>query len=964
MERESVLFEGARVGDLRSEPLTRSRADFHGPNLAYVEELYESYRRDPASVDADARAAFASWQPETDGPPAGQAVAAQGGKDADLAVAVATANYAQAIRGYGHLAAQLDPLGSAPPGDPALEASTYGLDDAILRRLPASLVGGPVAERAANALEAIRGLREVYCAATGYDYEHLRDPRERAWLRDAAEAGRFCFRNDPIDPLALLERLTQVETFEHFLHRIFPGKTRFSLEGLDMLVPMLDEVIDRAAGLGAGHILIGMAHRGRLNVLAHVLNKPYAQILAEFRDPARSGSIVLRESLGWTGDVRYHAGAQRALQNGEPYHVNISMAPNPSHLEAVNPVIEGMARAAGTGMTTGAFDGTVALPILIHGDAAFPGQGVVAETLNLSRLPGYQTGGTIHLIANNQLGFTADVEDARSTLYASDLAKGFEIPIVHVNADDPEACIEAARLAIGYRAEFHKDFLIDLIGYRRYGHNEGDEPGFTQPLMYERIAQHPGAREQWARKLVAQQALPPERPGQLVNEHMNLLQGVLSSLQPERDLVEPQSAPPPAGAARRVKTAVPSDRLRELNEQLLSVPDGFNVNPKLERVMRRRRQALAEPDSLTIDWGAAEQLALASILEDGIAIRLSGEDTARGTFGHRHAVLHDVKNGRTFTPLQALPRAKAIFEVYDSPLSENAAVGFEYGYNVQAPGRLVIWEAQYGDFVNGAQVMIDEFVMPARAKWGQTPSLVLLLPHGFEGQGPDHSSGRLERFLNLAAETNARIAYPTTAGQYFHLLRRQALLLETDPLPLVVMTPKSLLRHPSANSSLRDLAEGRWQAIIDDPAARGSAAEIERLILCSGKVHVDLVSSELREQATSTAIVRVEQLYPFPGGELQNMLRGYPNLGEVIWLQEEPENMGAWTFARPRLEALIDGRWPLRYVGRPANASPAEGSSTWHTANQAALIEQALGVHSDGARVLTAERGVRAPSAG
>ncbi|MGH2523731.1 MAG: thiamine pyrophosphate-dependent enzyme, partial [Anaerolineales bacterium] len=535
---------------------------------------------------------------------------------------------------------------------------------------------GSIAAGAANALEAIQRLRAVYCATTGYDYAHVRIPEEREWLRHAAESGRFRPPNDPINARGLLERLTQVETFEHFLHRIFPGKTRFTIEGLDMLVPILDAVIGAAAEAGIYTILIGMAHRGRLNVLAHVTNKSYAQILAEFKDPAQGRSFFIRDDLGWTGDVKYHLGAQRALDDGKPVDLVVTMPPNPSHLEYINPVVEGMARAAGTRVDEPGpprFNQAVSLPILIHGDAAFPGQGVVAETLNLSRLPGYSTGGAIHIIANNQLGFTTTPQDGRSTLYASDLARGFKIPIVHVNADDPEACIEVARLAFAYRARFEKDFLIDLVGYRRYGHNEGDEPGFTQPLMYQTIERHPSVRAVWAGALLKRDMIDEDWPKQLVNRRMEELQSVLASLKPEKDIVEPPPAPPPPGAARQVKTAVPVGRLRELNEALLQVPDGFAFNPKLERAMRRRRKALQDLDEPAIDWATAEDLAFASILADGIAIRLTGQDTARGTFSQRHAVRHDGKTGETFTPLQALPQAKAAFEVVNSPLSESAA---------------------------------------------------------------------------------------------------------------------------------------------------------------------------------------------------------------------------------------------------------------------------------------------------
>ncbi len=914
--------------------------EFHGPNAGYVLELYDRYRRHPESVDEATRAYFARWTPPVESPPALSRPACD--------AIVAAVNLAQAIRAFGHLAAQLDPLGSPPPGDPALDPAAHGVTEQDLRHLPSGLVGGPVAERAANALEAIQALRGIYCSRTGYGYAHIHASEEREWLRQAAESGSFRPPQDPINPLGLLERLTQVEVFERFLHRSFPGKTRFSLEGLDMLVPVLDEVIGEAAEVGIRNVLIGMAHRGRLNVLAHVLQKPYAQILAEFKDPTRGRRFTIRDDLSWTGDVTYHSGGRRALPGGALMSVVISMPPNPSHLEAINPVVVGMARAAGTPLERPGpprFNPMVSLPILVHGDAAFPGQGVVAETLNLSRLPGYQTGGTIHIITNNQLGYTTDPRESRSTLYASDLAKGFEIPIVHVNADDPEACLEAARLAYGYRARFHKDFLIDLVGYRRHGHNEGDEPSFTQPLPYAKIAGHPAVRELWARALLQRGLVEAGQPQKLVDTRLAELQRVLESLRPEVDLAEAHPAPPSPGAARRVKTAVPIDRLRALNEALRRLPEDFALNPKLERALRRRSMVLEQVDEPTIDWQTGEELAFASILEDGIAIRLTGEDVIRGTFSQRHAVLYDVKTGKTFTPLQALPQAKAAFALWNSPLTENAALGFEYGYNVQEPGRFVLWEAQYGDFINEAQVVVDEFLASGRAKWGQTPSLVLLLPHGYEGQGPDHSSARVERFLELAAEMNVRIANCTTAAQYFHLLRRQAALIKTDPLPLVVLTPKSLLRHPLTFSSPRELAEGSWQAVLDDARVRHQPQVVRRLLLCSGKVYADLVTSSLREKSAAVAIARVEQLYPFPTQEVQAMLEAYPEQEEVVWLQEEPANMGAWTFIQPRLARLINGRWPLRYIGRPPNSSPAEGSTAWHAATQQALIEHAYNLN-------------------
>ncbi len=911
--------------------------DFHGPNAAYVLELYERYRRDPNSVDEATRAYF-----DQAPPPAGPAAPVTT-PAAALDKVVAVANLAQAIRDYGHLLASIDPLGSEPPGDPCLDLSSYGLTGDDLRQLPAGLVGGPAAEAAANALEAIESLRHIYSGAIGYDYEHLRLSQERDWLRNAAESRRFFPEATASFGRALLEQLTQVEVFEHFLQRTFPGKTRFSVEGLDMMVPILNEIIGSAAEAGIYNISIGMAHRGRLNVLAHVLHKPYTEILAEFKDPV-SSDFATREDLGWTGDVKYHSGARRAMKEGQPIEMVVSVAPNPSHLEHINPVVLGMARAAGVcrdepGLPC--FDPAVSIPVLIHGDAAFAGQGIVAETLNLYRLPGYTTGGAIHIIANNQLGFTTGPAAGRSTLYASDLAKGFKIPILHVNADDPEACIAAACMAFAYLREFRKDFLIDLVGYRRYGHNEGDEPAFTQPLVYRKVQDHPTVRAMWAGELTRRDQVGPDLSQELYNQHMEQMQQVLETLQPEQDLPEPQLESPPPGAARQVDTTIPLDRLRELNQALTRILDGFNLNSKLKRLVERRQSALAEPDEAAIDWGTAEQLAMASIVAEGTPIRFTGQDAERGTFSHRHAVWHDVETGDTVTPLQLIPQARASFEIINTPLSENAALAFEYGYNIQAPGHMVIWEAQYGDFINGAQAIIDEFIVSGRAKWEQTSSLVLLLPHGYEGQGPDHSSGRLERFLQLAAETNMRIANCTTAAQYFHLLRRQAALLKIDPLPLVVMSPKSLLRHRRAASTPRELAEGRWQPVIDDAQARQQPEQVRRLIWCSGKVYVDLVSSDFREQQPDVAIARLEQLYRFPVEAVEPVLAGYPNLEEVVWLQEEPENMGAWDFVQPQLRQLINGRWPLRYLGRPRRASPAEGSASWHNVTQAALVERA-----------------------
>jgi 2-oxoglutarate dehydrogenase E1 component len=930
---------------------------FSGANAGYVYELFERYQRDPASVDEATRRAFATWT-SAFGPPessdlrrdlAGAASGREGGPEdgVELQAGIAAFNLAESIRRFGHLAARLDPLGFHDPiGDPSLAPQSHGLTTETLKKLPASIVSGPVAAGAANAFDALANLRQIYCSTTGHDYNHVFVPDERVWLRQAVESGQFRPPKDPIDDLELLDRVTQVETFERFLHRTFPGKTRFSIEGLDMMVPILDEIIHDAAEGGVQHVMIAMAHRGRLNVLAHTLQKPYSQILAEFKDPIPGQR--LRVDLGWMGDVKYHAGARvEARPDGLAKQVIVSMPPNPSHLEAVDPVLNGMARAAATTANQpGApiVDKGRVLAILIHGDSAFPGQGVVAETLNLSRLAGYDVGGIIHIIANNQLGFTTDPEESFSTSYASGLARGFKVPITHVNADDPVACIEAARLAIAYRQRFKLDYVIDLVGYRKYGHNEGDEPAFTQPQIYQIVAAHPTVREKYARALVDAGTVTQEHADGLVKQRMEELEKAYAAVKPEQDYVPPVPEIPPSGAAKKAKTSVPLDALQAINTQLMQVPDGFSVHRKLERGRERRKAMFVSPSERTIDWAAAEELAMATILADGVPIRFTGEDVERGTFSHRHAVYHDAVSGDEHVPLQALPQAKASFEIRNSPLSEYACVGFELGYNLQEPARLVMWEAQYGDFINGAQIILDEYLTSGRAKWGMAPSLVLLLPHGYEGQGPDHSSARLERFLNAAADTNMRIANCTTAAQYFHLLRRQAQLLTTDPLPLIVMTPKSLLRHPFTASAPAEFAEGSFQSVIDDPSTgSGSAAtqraKVRRLALCSGKVAVDLLTSERRKDNPNVAVVRVEQVYPFPSEAITEVMARYPKLREVCWVQEEPENMGAWEFARPLLESIA-GDTPLRYIGRSRNSSPSEGSSTWHAANQRAIVDQ------------------------
>lgn len=931
---------------------------FHGPNAGYILELYDKYQEDPNSVDERTRAYFEVWQPTVGQSTNGATAVSPNGyaqptaPSIDAQKVVGAVNLANAIQNYGHLAANIDPIGEYnPPGDYTLELDHYGLTQADLEALPASIVESSATKESKNAYEAIQKLRTIYSGTIGFDFGHMRVPQEREWLREAVESRRFRPRRGPWDPVSLLKRLTQVESFELFLHRIFPGKTRFSVEGLDMMVPMLDEIVGGAAREKVQNVLIGMAHRGRLNVLAHILKRPYAEILTQFKDVGGSSRYENRNYRGWLGDVKYHAGAYRALdfEQDNIIDMEIKMAPNPSHLEHVNPVVVGMARAAGADVSKPGrpvFDLKITLPILIHGDAAFMGQGIVAETLNMHSLRGYRVGGTIHIIANNQLGFTTNHWMSRSTRYASDLAKAFKIPIIHVNANDPTACIEVARMAIAFRQKFQQDFLIDLVGYRRYGHNEGDEPRFTQPWIYEKIDALPTVRQLWANQLVEDGLINESQPDEMVQKHMDKLNEIYEGLEVEEiaETLEPQAELPPKGAARKIKTAIPAKQLREFNDALLALPDGFQANSKILRGTKKRQQEFEKTNAkVMVDWATAESLALASILAEGTSIRFTGEDVERGTFSHRHAVLRSMPEGTVHVPLQELPQSKAAFEIRNSPLTENAAVGFEYGYNIEAPDRLVIWEAQYGDFINGAQTIIDEFVASGYAKWEQTPSLVMLLPHGYEGAGPDHSSARLERFLQLAANTNMRVVYPTTAAQYFHLLRRQAGLLTTDPLPLIVMSPKSLLRHPLTSSKLTELSAGSWQPVIDDAKAKKKADQIERAVLCSGKVYVDLLGEQDEQDELKTAVIRVEQLYSVPHHEINETLNNYPNLKEVYWVQEEPKNMGAWIFIEPHLEEILAERdLPLTYVGRPRSASPAEGSSTWHKQNQAEITRKAF----------------------
>ncbi len=933
--------ETSESADRTDAPLNRS-AEADGYNAGYADRLYERALRErgvvpPSLADWSVDGERAERTPTRATPPAEAVERAARLRSAAIAGALV-----QAFREHGHLAVQLDPLGSPPPGHPALETEFYGVGRSELETLPAESVG---LERLGRTVGDVLGrLEEIYCRRIGYELDHVERPDQREWLVEYIESGRHWEPLDETAALALLERLTEVEGLERFLHRSYLGKKRFSIEGLDMMVPLLDEALRRAASAGVRAVYLGMAHRGRLNVLAHVVGREYEQIVAEFEGMMDRG-VQTSVPPGGAGDVKYHIGARGTFRS-RGTELPITLAPNPSHLEHVNPVVGGMARAA---RDLEGDDRTSVLPVLIHGDAAFMGQGVVAETLNLSRLVGYETGGTLHLIANNQLGFTTAPEAGRSTRYASDLALGFRIPVLHVNADDPEACLAAARLAVDYRAQFAEDLVIDLVGYRRYGHNEGDEPGYTQPAMYAQIEEHPSVRALWARRLVEAGTVSEEDADGLADAVAERLTGARERLQAKTEEAAQRGGPAESGTGwagtpltgsddepELPATAVAEDRLRSLNAGLHDLPEDFRPYKKLGRQLDRRAASLDEG----LDWAHAEALAFASLVTDGVRVRLTGEDTERGTFSQRHLVLHDADGRGTRVPLRHLSEEQAPFEIFNSPLSEVAALGFEYGYSTVALEGLVLWEAQFGDFVNVGQAIVDQFIAAGRSKWGQESRLTLLLPHGYEGQGPEHSSARLERFLQLAAEDNLRVANCSTPAQYFHLLRVQA--LRPARRPLVVMTPKSLLRHPRARSSLAELSQGGFSAVLPDPGARERADRIQRAVLCSGKVYYDLTGSEAGEEAERTAVIRLERLYPFPRSELAEILSAFPALGEVRWVQEEPANMGAWSFVGPRLRDMLGPERNVAYVGRPAMASSAEGYPAAHQTRQEEIIRKAF----------------------
>ena len=886
-------------------------------NDGYIVEVYDAFKRDPASVDESWRQFFrfaeglGGASPTTQsGLPVGALRAAAGG-----------AALLDAIRAYGHLAVSLDPLGSAPAGSPELSAENHGVTDAQLASIPGSAVG----TSDATAADATARLRALYSSTKGFEFEHLGSFAERQWLRDSVEGGSYHQDLTSDEKKAILERLTEVDVLERFLGRAYQGYKRFSIEGSDALVVMLDEIIALGALGGAREVAMAMSHRGRINVLTHVLGKSYATIFDEFDGKHPDGAVDT------SGDVKYHQGADGIREIGGR-QIALTLVPNPSHLEFVNAVLEGVARARQLA-ADGSHDESAVIPVCVHGDAAFAGEGIVAETMNLSLLDGFRTGGTIHIIVNNQVGFTTDPRDARSTSYASDPAKGYDIPIIHVNGDDALACVQSVRLAMAYRSTFNKDVLIDLVSYRRHGHNETDEPAFTQPLLYAKIRAHKTPREVWGARLVAEGAITGEAVESIERGIMSKLEQIQASPRPVTAAVP---ASTPQAAPGEADTAVSASELESLNEALLKWPADFKPNSRVARTLVRRRDAMG--DAGGIDWGHAESLALGSLLIDGTSVRLTGQDVERGTFSHRQDVLHDADSGKTYVPLKHLDSAKGRIDVYNSPLSETAVLGFEYGYSVTVNDTLVLWEAQYGDFANVAQIVVDQFISSGRAKWGQESSVTLLLPHGYEGGGPEHSSARLERYLQLCAEGNMRVAYPSTPAQYFHILRRQARRAERRPL--VLMQPKSLLRLPEAASRLSDLTSGTFQVVIDDVAVARQRESVKRIVFCTGKIYYDLIEKRKRDGGAGVALVRVEELYPWPHDEVARIVDSYPAIEDVVWAQEEPKNMGAWTFVWPRLRVSTGNAMPVRYVGRAERASPAEGYAEPHKIEQERIVSE------------------------
>jgi 2-oxoglutarate dehydrogenase E1 component len=923
-----------------------------GANAAYLEDLYEAYLRDPTSVDPAWRQWF-DGLPRPGGrahdvshgeireefrrmalvrPARGAAPAAPAADPEQARKQVRVLQLINAHRVRGHQAARLDPLGlTAPDALPELNLRFHGLTDNDLDTVfNAGSLFGP---KRATLREIIDIVQHTYCGTIGAEYMHITDTQEKRWIQSSLESVRGVPAYPPEVKRRLLERLSAAEGLEHYLHAKYVGQKRFSLEGGESLIPMLDELIARAGGAGAREIVIGMAHRGRLNVLVNIMGKTPAELFKEFEGKTQRAG---------TGDVKYHMGFSSDVDTpGGPVH--LALAFNPSHLEIVNPVVQGSVRARQERRHDRY--GTHVLPVVIHGDAAFAGQGVVMETFNLSQARAYTTQGTVHIVVNNQIGFTTSVaQDARSTLYCTDIAKAVGAPIFHVNGDDPEAVLFATEIAFDYRMTFHKDVVIDLICYRRHGHSEADEPTVTQPLMYHRIRELPTTRALYAQRLLEADVVAADEPAAMLRQCQDALDAgncVMPRLIPKEKANYAHATDwsgYTAGECGSVETRIAPETARELTERMLHVPEGFELHPAVAKVFDNRRKMGA--GAMAMDWGYAETLAYAALLREGYGVRLSGQDSGRGTFFHRHAIVHNVKDGAAYAPLRNLFETQPNFRAINSPLSEEAVLAFEYGYATADPKTLVIWEAQFGDFANNAQVVIDQFVSAGEQKWERLCGLTLLLPHGYEGQGPEHSSARLERYLQLCAQGNMFVTVPTTPAQFFHLLRRQ--MLWRCRKPLVVMTPKSLLRHRLSVSSLEDLTQHGLQLIIGENDAI-DPAQVRTIVMCSGKVYYDVLEKRGETGRNDVAILRIEQLYPFPTKELSEQFDRYPNARRFVWCQEEPKNQGAWYPSQHHIWPLLPPGTLLEYAGRPMMAAPAVGDYALHIQQLNELVAHALG---------------------
>jgi len=860
------------------------------------------------------------------------------------------ANVLQLINAYrirGHLLADIDPLNMTSHHAAELDLENFGLTIWDLDR--EFITGGLHGEKTATLRRILQILRSAYCGKVGIEYRHIQSKEEKEWIR-AQVRGQFVDQQ-PLDPeirKELLTKLIEAEQFEQFLHKKYLGQKRFSLEGCETAIPMLDQLVEGASARGVDEIYMGMAHRGRLNVLSNIVGDPEKGDMAERIFTVFEGTSHPNFPAD-EGDVKYHQGALGLRKTKAGRELTIRLACNPSHLEFVNPVVEGMARGKqdelrnGQNMTREEVYDRI-MPVLLHGDAAFAGQGIVMETLQLANLPGYRTGGTIHIVINNQIGFTTAAELGRSSIYSTDAAQITQTPIFHINGDAPEAAFRVIQIALEYRHEFNKDVVLDLVGFRRLGHNEGDEPSYTQPLMYARVKAHPGVRHLYAQHLIREGVITEDDLNAMTNKVAEKYEGILSRAKQIATEKPKKSALAPAivdeDGSNVIPTGADQNTLQTASEKISLVPEGFNINPKMVGQLARR--AKMGTGEIPMDWGFAEALAVGSLVLEGFPVRLSGQDSGRGTFSQRHASMYDTVTGERWSPLTELKsetNAQARFYVFDSSLSESGVLGFEYGYSINCPNDLVMWEAQFGDFSNGAQVIIDQYIAASEDKWQERCRLTMLLPHGFEGQGPEHSSARLERFLQLCAENNMQVCYPTTPAQYFHLLRRQ--VKQDIVRPLIVMTPKSLLRLPAASSDIKELTAGGFQPVIDDSRIE-DRGRVSRIVLCSGKVYYDLEAGRGETPSGRSAVVRLEQFYPFPANRLQEIIASYSNAKEIFWTQEEPQNMGGWTFVRPRLEAIKPANVELRYVGRASSASPATGSYAIHELEQKQIVDEAL----------------------